>query len=210
MTEEGAILEEAPVARAEQRCALHPDAIAEAGTCSRCGSFMCSACAASAFAQPMCHACALRLRGGRYVSQVPALAIAMMIHGAMVLSLGIFLLVYGLFFAAATYDAPRELTGPAELIAQLMVSGMVGIGLLHFLPGVLQIVAGWRARTYRSRGFTIAALGAGLIAMLGCYCAPTSIAILIWGLVVLLGKDVAARFASEETSAEDPSAMEAP
>lgn len=195
----------------ERRCALHPDAIADAGTCARCGSFMCGACGASGFAQPICRACALRLRGGRFVSQVPALGIVMMIHGAMILSLGIFLVVYGAFFAAAAYDTPNPLAGPAEVIAQLVVSSMVGIGLLQFLPGVLQIVAGWRARTYHSRGFAIAALVAGLLAMITCYCAPTSIAMLVWGLVVLLGKDVAARFASEEASEMGArSAMDSP
>jgi hypothetical protein len=201
----GVTIVEGGATPSEPRCALHPDAIAAAGTCGRCGSYMCAACAADGFGQPMCRACARRLLGGRFVSQVPALGIVMMIHGAMILSLGILLVVYGLFFAAATYDTPNELAAPTELIAQLVVSSMVGIGLLHFLPGVLQIVAGWRTRTYRSRGFAIAALGAGLLAMVGCYCAPTSIAMLIWGLVVLLGKDVVARFASEEASA-----MEAP
>ena len=67
----------------------------------------------------------------------------------------------------------------------------------HLIVGALQLWAGWRMRTYRSRGLVIAALIAGLLTLVGCYCLPTSLVLLVWGLVILLDAAVAERFARE-------------
>jgi hypothetical protein len=68
------------------------------------------------------------------------------------------------------------------------------------VPGLLQLRAGYRLRSFRSRTLGLVALSAGVATVFGCYCAPTSIALLIWGVVVLANRDVIARFAASSGS----------
>ncbi len=181
------------------RCAEHPDR-PSAGTCARCGSFMCADCRAEAVADH-CADCASRLEQGRFVSQVPALAITMIVHGVLVGGMGAYFVVYGLFFAHTVATAPgapaSELDG---IMSGIALGALSGIGVANLIPGALQIWAGIRLRTFRSRRLGLFALGAGLLTVLGCYCTPTSVALLIWGAVVLMHQDVVARFAATRPS----------
>lgn len=177
-------------------CAAHPEQPALA-TCARCGSFMCGECRSEALPE-LCAPCASRLEEGRFVSQVPMLGIVMIVHGILVGGLGLYLLVFGGFFAQSVATAPTS--SGEDPLAGFMV-GVIGvIGGLHMIPGVLQVWAGVRIRAYRSRGLALAGLGLGLVTVLGCYCSPTSIALLVWGAIVLLHGDVRGRFAATRGS----------
>ncbi len=185
---------------ASDRCALHPERAA-AGTCARCGSFMCGECSSPEVALH-CASCAERLSRGRFVAQVPILAVAMMVHGALTAGMGLYYLVFGGFFAANLgTSTPRPEEGPgAELFAGLMFGALGVIAVAHLVPGVLQLWAGWRARTYRSRVLAFLALGSGLLTLIGCYCAPTSLGLAVWGVIVLAGEAVRDRFAAAAAS----------
>lgn len=136
------------------------------------------------------------------VRQVPILAIATMVHGALLAGTGLYYLVFGGFFAAnlSTTPAPAD-EGPfGELFSGLMIGAIGIISLVHIVPGVLQLWAGWRARTFRSRGLAFLALGAGLVSLFGCYCAPTSLGMLVWGAIVLANQAVRDRFVATAAS----------
>ena len=62
------------------------------------------------------------------------------------------------------------------------------------LVSIVQILAGLRNYYYRWRLFGIAALILGLSIGISCECAPTALALAVYGLIVYLNKDVAAAF----------------
>jgi hypothetical protein len=155
---------------------------------------MCAECRAEAMPE-LCAPCAARLEEGRFVGQVPMLGTVMIVHGVLVGGLGLYLLVFGGFFAQSVATTPASTTS-VDAIDAVMVGAFSVIGLVHMVPGVLQVWAGVQLRAFRSRGLALAGLGAGLVTVLGCYCSPTSIAMLVWGLIVLMHEDVRARFAA--------------
>lgn len=186
-------------APAEDRCAEHPDRPAVA--CSRCGTFVCEACRVEGASPALCATCQGRLEGGRFVSQVPLFGIALMVHGGLVVALGGMLAVYGAFLARA-FDRAGPSAAPSDpaaaMMPEVLVGGMLGVGLVHVGIGAFQLFAGWRVRQYRARWLTLGALAAGLGTVIGCYCVPSSIGMLIWGAIVLLTSDVVARFELEK------------
>ncbi|HEY8432839.1 MAG TPA: B-box zinc finger protein [Sandaracinaceae bacterium] len=186
---------------AGERCAVHADRPA-AATCARCGSFMCDECRAPDLPR-CCTACGTRLATGRFVAQIPAFGIALMVHGGITAATGLYYAVFGGFLALEWARVPSEPSDalPIDALFESLFFGVAALmGLVHFVPGALQMWAGWRVRTYRSRRLAILALVAGLVAGIGCYCAPTSIGMLVWGLVILMERDVRERFAAAEGS----------
>lgn len=179
-------------------CAAHTDRAAVA-TCARCGSFMCDACRSEAMPS-LCIPCVHRLEQGRFVSQVPIFAIVMMVHGALMVGVGLIMLISGVVLGVEFLRTSDEAL-PGDPVMSGFVFGMFGIiALTHVVPGLLQLRAGYRLRSFRSRTLGLVALSAGVATVFGCYCAPTSIALLIWGVVVLANRDVIARFAASSGS----------
>ena len=59
---------------------------------------------------------------------------------------------------------------------------------------IVRVVAGVRCLRYRSRTFAIVALSSGVLTILTGYCLPTGLALLIWGLVVLMNESTVRAF----------------
>lgn len=177
-------------------CAVHPDQPADAGVCPRCGNFMCTGCVVQG--SEVCATCHARLYYDPITRHLKPLAIVLMVHGGLILLGGMFALAYGAAMAGAlpSMSQPISAHGPAALTGAVLVWALVGEGALHLMVGALQGWAGWRIRQYRSRWLGLTALLAGLLTMLGCYCLPTSVALLVWGLIVLLNPAVVERFDS--------------
>jgi hypothetical protein len=70
-----------------------------------------------------------------------------------------------------------------------------GLGAVALIAGILRIYAGYQNFRYRKRVLGIVSLICGLGSMIVCYCAPTGIAMLIYGLIVYLNPAVQAAFA---------------
>ena len=187
---------DAPAEAAAVSCAVHEGRATDAGTCSRCGSFMCSECRTDV--EPsLCQMCLDRLDEPRAVAHVPVFSVVMMVHAALVAAMGLMLVVYGvsLLWSFGTMPEPtEEVPSPIAIMPGMLVGTMMVEAALHLVVGGLQFWAGWRLRTFKSRGLGIAALVLGLLTALGCYCLPSSLAVLVWGLVLLLRDDVAQRF----------------
>jgi len=71
----------------------------------------------------------------------------------------------------------------------------IGVSVPALLCGVLRLVAGIFNLRYRSRILGMAALGVGLLTMITGYCAISSMALAVYGLIVYLNDSVVAAFA---------------
>jgi len=70
----------------------------------------------------------------------------------------------------------------------------LAIGIPVLTSGVLRIIAGVRNYNFKGRMLGIVSICAGLGSMLSCYCAPTAIGLLVYGLVIFLSPAVKAAF----------------
>jgi hypothetical protein len=67
-------------------------------------------------------------------------------------------------------------------------------GLVLLSSGILGVWGGIRMMKFRGYKLGIIALSGGLLTIFGCYCAPTAIALFIYGLIVMLNPQVKQAF----------------
>ena len=126
--------------------------------------------------------------GRGLVGHVPIVAVLLIVQGVLELGLGLFFLA----FAALSFVLPAEaLAGmdPKGLAILLVVVGVPGA-----VCGTLRVAAGLFNWSYRRRTLGITALGVGLATIVTGYCAPTAIALAIYGLIVYVNESVVAAF----------------
>jgi hypothetical protein len=70
----------------------------------------------------------------------------------------------------------------------------VALGAVIFSCGIVNLIAGVRIVRFRGRVFGLIALFTNVLPLITCYCAPTSIAMMVYGLIVLFQPDVARAF----------------
>ncbi len=147
--------------------------------------------------------------GGRMVGHVRVVAILMIIQGVFELLMGLGVigmafLMPGLMRAQmAQQETPPG--GPSPETMGWIVTGVyVGFGLLVFCTAVLHIFAGVRNYGFRNRVLGIVALITGMMTTLfTCYCAPTAVALGIYGLICYLNSDVNRAFAQAGSGGTD-------
>jgi hypothetical protein len=97
-----------------------------------------------------------------------------------------------LFFGIVVLAIPAEAFGGSD--PQVMAGLMIFIGLPGLVCGSLRLVAGIFNLRFRRRGLGMIALGIGLATVFTAYCAPTAIALAIYGLIVYVNESVAKAF----------------
>jgi hypothetical protein len=128
-------------------------------------------------------------RHGRgLVGHVPIVAILLLVQGGLELAFGLFCLM----FAALSFVLPPEAMGGMDARVMAVLMGIVGG--TGAACGALRILAGLSNWNYRRRMLGITALGVGLASMFTGYCAPTAIALAIYGLIVYVNESVVAAF----------------
>ena len=130
------------------------------------------------------------------VSHVPIVAALLIVQGTLEIGLGLFSAAFAALVFLSSHPAMVNMRGPGAL--------MVIISVPCLLIGGLRVVAGifnWR---YRRRILGLIALVAGLAVLLTAYCAPTAIALAIYGLIVYLNEPVIAAFAIREGQSATP------
>jgi hypothetical protein len=136
------------------------------------------------------------------IDHVPIVAVLLMIQGG----LEILLALCGGAFVLVTFIGPEKEFGAMRGLA--IVFAVVSATAL--MAGVLRIVAGVLNLRFRGRSLGIAALAAGLLTLVTCYCAASGIALAIYGLIVYLNEPVGLAFGMGEcgrTAAEIRSAF---
>jgi hypothetical protein len=132
-------------------------------------------------------------------NQVPVVAILMIVNGVIVSLMGLFFAIAGPATLALQFLAPgpgQRAPNSVDTVFMTVLSGFyVVMGLLVLVSGILNIVAGIRCLSYRGRTLALVALFSNLVPMLTCYCIPTSLGLMIYGLIVMFQSDVAYAFA---------------
>ena len=141
-----------------------------------------------------------RSPGRGMVGHVPVVAILMIVQGALEALMGVGLVAMGGFFPAMMQmEMDRGQAGPQPMSAETMSWMMLiiygGMGLLVLIAAGLHIFAGIRNYKFRGRVLGLVALGGGMVTVMTCYCAPTAIALGVYGLITYLNPEVAQAFA---------------
>jgi len=127
-----------------------------------------------------------------WIQQVRVYAILSAFQAALELPMGALLLFVG---SIVPVMMTRETNDPPP---QEVVWGMMGYylteGCIVLLSAVLRLVAAYRNFYFKSRALGFLAMGLGLASMFACYCAPTTIAIFIYGLIVFRNPAVKVAF----------------
>lgn len=173
-------------------CADHPDREAKGGVCARCGNFLCEECAKTGTGAVYCPRCADRVGVGGKLSQLPWLGGLLIAHGVLTLVASVSFLGYTVLFSTFPSDDPA--VAGMEPSMELAAGMYAFMAVLHVIPGVLQIVAGRSVLRRRNRVFVFVALGSSLLTVFPGCCALTSIALLVYGLIVLLDHAVTGAF----------------
>ncbi|MEO8496056.1 MAG: hypothetical protein ABI614_13380 [Planctomycetota bacterium] len=149
------------------------------------------------------------------VGQVRIVSILMMVQGSLDLLAGLGLIGMGIVMSFVMRDAMmqnpqfQQGNGPSpDFMANMMAGIYGGLGVVIAIIGALSLFAGYRNFKFKSRTLGIISLVAGLGTVITCYCAPTSLALCIYGLIVYLNAPVAAAFRmGEEGYSGDEIAM---
>jgi hypothetical protein len=133
------------------------------------------------------------------VRQVLVVAILMIVHGVMVAGLGL-LFVVGSAGAPTFLDAAMQGNkeiGPEDKAKIIEVASAVylSLGVVALVVGVLHIAGGICCLRFRARALPLIALFANILSSFTCYCTPTSLAMAIYGMIVLFNGEVAKAFA---------------
>lgn len=135
------------------------------------------------------------------VNHVMALSILMIVQGSLSalcgLGVGALALVMPAVMKAQAGMPPRPGMPPQQMPPEMewiLVVTYGGMAVVLLGTGIFGIWGGIRIMKFRGRTLGIVALSVGLFAMFGCYCAPTAIALFIYGLIVLLNPPVKQAF----------------
>jgi hypothetical protein len=177
-----------------QRCAIHPDRAAEI-TCARCGTYSCFECVGPT-SGGICGRCRMRMRGGAgQLAHVPVLGIVTLVHGAMTILTGFMWVGIGTIFLFM----PESQRSPNDPPGAFFFAIFGALGLFLIVPGMVQLVAGVRMRSFRNRTLAIVAMGSCVLSLFMCsILGILSVALMVWGLIVLLDAEVKARFESQD------------
>ena len=134
-------------------------------------------------------------RGGR-AKQIPVVAILLIVQGALELLMGGFYLISGGIVATIMARQPPPAGNPNLPFSPVWFMGgmyaVMGFGALAV--AALKIFAGWRNYSFRGRTWGVAALVSGMASLVTCYCFPTALLLMIYGLIVYLSADAAWAF----------------
>ena len=105
---------------------------------------------------------------------------------------------YGIFFAYMPTMMPEaeraKMQAEAGPMFEIIAAIGIGLGVFVLLISAMHFIAGIRALKYRGRGFMMVTWFLGLFASITMYCAPTSIGLAIWGLIVFFNPAVKTAF----------------
>lgn len=135
------------------------------------------------------------------VGHVRIIAILLIVQGVLELLVSLYYCAFGLFIGPSLTNAMMENSQmqpgggpPREFMSTVMTATWIVMAACGLVPGVLHCWAGFRNFMFRGRTLGIIALISSVVSMGTVYCCPTSVALLIYGLIVYLNGYVARAF----------------
>jgi hypothetical protein len=142
------------------------------------------------------------------VSHVPILSILMIIQGAFEVFMALIQVVCAVFMSVIIRTDLDRMQGQMPDGAEQPISpdtmvwimgGTYGtLAAICLVAALLHVWAGIRMLGYRGRTLGLTALVAGMASSITCYCAPTAVALGVYGLVTLLNPEVKDAFAMRQ------------
>ena len=137
---------------------------------------------------------------GNWVRQVRIFAILNIVQGILETCVGLLASGAGVFFpimarmdefkkAAAESDGP-----PPEQVFWAVGALYLAIGVVVLSCGILRIVAGLRNYQFKGRILGMVSIIVGIAPVFTCYCAPSAIGLLVYGLIIFLDPAVQTAF----------------
>jgi hypothetical protein len=122
------------------------------------------------------------------LTQQRVVAILMIVQGTMSLIMGIVLAVIAAVIPAIiAADMKRQAAQggpPAEMMQTFMLTFYGAMAACGILAGLMQIIAGFQNIWLKGYVLGLIGLGSGVISFGTCYCLPTALALLIYGLII--------------------------
>jgi len=133
-----------------------------------------------------------------WVSQIRIFAILNAVQGILEIPMGLFLSGLGIAMPALQRlqknNNPGQL-GPNEESMFLFITVLyVAIGIPLFISGILRVASAWQNYHFRGRILSLVSIIVGMATLFSCYCAPTAIGLLVYGLILHLNPAVSAAF----------------
>jgi hypothetical protein len=128
---------------------------------------------------------------------VRGVAIFFIVQGLLETMMGLLCGVVGPFVASGLNVDPNlgKIFDPDHLRTLALVVYIL-LGLLGVGCGIVKVVAGVKSLSLKGGALRFVALASCIPTALICYCAPSALALGIWGLIVHVRPDVKAAFAS--------------
>lgn len=134
------------------------------------------------------------------ISQVQILGVLMIIQGAMEFLAGIAIAGYAVFMPQFMQEmqnqAAKQGTQPPAGMQQMQqTAGWLTVGgsvlaVVIVAVAVMTIFSGFKVYRFQGRTLAIVSLCSGLLMLFTCYCFPTSLALTVYGLIVMLNPSV--------------------
>ncbi len=130
------------------------------------------------------------------VGHVRVLGILMIVHGVLQALMGaMYAVMSAMFPMMAQFDAEGpQADMPFEGMQYVVMGVYIAMSLAGIVPGILGCWSGWQLTRFQGRTLGIASLGIGGVSVLTCYCSITAIALLVYGLIVLMDNSVKQAF----------------
>ncbi|MEM7479074.1 MAG: hypothetical protein AAF483_29165, partial [Planctomycetota bacterium] len=124
----------------------------------------------------------------------------MIVNGIFTSFYGIYTIVLSFFWPDMMANNPafQDGTPEAKMAMEFMPIAFIATGVLCIILALLYVFSGILLIKFRGYKFAFVALIGGMASLMTCYCFPTSLGLLIFGLIVLLDQPVRDAFEAAE------------
>ena len=135
-----------------------------------------------------------------WVNQVRIFAILNAVQGILEIPMGCLTTGMGAALPAmirmgnANKPGGEPLNASDETMLWVLSLVYLGIGLPVLTSGILRLIAGWQNYRFKGRTLGMVSIILGLGTMFSCYCAPTAVGLLVYGLIIFVNPAVKAAF----------------
>lgn len=124
------------------------------------------------------------------LTQQRVISILLIVQGTMAILMGLLFIGAAIFVPqviAADMQRQRPPGGPSLEEMRMILLATYGVmGACGVLPGILQIYAGFQNLWLRGHTLGLVAICGGVVNLGTCYCFPTALALMIYGMIIYL------------------------